>query len=229
MAAIGCSNSNNNNSNYEKEISQNAEDPKTVVPVIAETPAIIEEKPELVVEDECPEKLYSVRYSDNIIVETSYKECEMGKKFSLVVKTKDNIVFHQDSTLLYVFNSHDYPTYIRDTNYEYILVERRNTTSLNKMDVFRLNKDGIDSIFSIPVFGNQGMDIDNDGITEYWAKLDSELELKSRRKVYNPIIAYEISESMLRFDSLITIELNKREYGKYYGTEIIDTLFFDNI
>lgn len=229
MAVIGCSNSNNNNSNYEKEISQNPEDTKTVIPIIIEIPAIIEEESEPVVEDECLENIYTEEFLNSIVVEAKYKECEKDRNYGLVIKKGGNVIFKADSLLGYVFNNHEFPTYIHNANFEYILVERNDKLLLNNTDVFRIRENRVDSVYSIPNFKNQGMDLDNDGHIEYWAKLDYNNKNADGKTIYNPFLAYEIGENVFRFDSLITIELNKRTYGDFYGVERIDTLIFDNI
>ena len=177
--------------------------------------------------DDCQLKEFVLDFPNNTQVKSVYFECESDLKFKLQIERDHEIIFEADTLLEYEFNEYSFPTYIADGDFEYLLIERSDSCILTKLDVFRISANKVDSVFTIPNFEGDGMDIDNDGITEFWATMEFVEGNGSGTIGYNPILAYEIEKDIIRFDSSTTIDLNEKVYGKYHGLEIIDTLFYN--
>jgi hypothetical protein len=177
--------------------------------------------------ENCLLKEYDQAYSNKIHVNSVYYECESDWKFRLKIKRNEDLIFEADTLHKYKFKNHTFPTYIETDSLEYVLIERSDRSLFNKTDVFRISKGKVDSIFSIPHFELKGMDIDKDGINEYWATLNF-VESNGRGTIgYNPILVYEIESDRINFDSTTTVDLNKKVYGQFLGLSIIDTLYFN--
>ncbi len=188
-------------------------------------PFVTDTKP--TTEDDCILKPFQVTYPNNIEVHSSYYTCEPEWKSSLIIYKDGKILFKTDSIVEYEFVSMPQPTHIADGQYEYLLIERNDRPALNKIDVFRINRAVVDTVYSIPRFEFAGKDIDNDGITEYFATMEFTVFMGKGNIGYNPLLVYEIEADVLRFDTTTTINLNKKAYGDFYGYKRLDTLLFD--
>lgn len=177
--------------------------------------------------DDCPLIDYVVDLPNNTQIKSVYFECESDLKFKLQILRNQKLIFEADTITKYEFNEYVYPTYILNEDYEYLLIEENDTAILNKMNVLRLKDNQVDSVFRIPHFESKGIDIDNDGITEYWSIMEMVNRNGSGTIGYNPILVYEIEKDLFKFDISTTILLNEEVYGQYHGLEIIDTLFFN--
>lgn len=178
------------------------------------------------IQNDCPKRSFNQALPNQFSIETIYYQCEPDWKVNLQILKESKVIFKADTLLEYEFIEHDYPTYIIDGSLTYILILRNDRPLKNVIDVFQIRDDHVDSVFTIPHLDNSS-DYDNDGIIEFWST-KNHIELNANGKMtYQPLIAYEITESSIRLDSVCTSSLNENAYGSYYGIDVIDTLEFD--
>ncbi|MEP5936214.1 MAG: hypothetical protein ABJ218_13940 [Winogradskyella arenosi] len=186
-----------------------------------------EEKSELT-DSNCPKIQFKKELSPNISLSGFYYKCESLWKQNIEFIFNGEKVYKTDSLNEYQFKAYSFPVLINDGELSEILLERDDRPLKNYLEVFRFKKNVLDSIYKIPFFEMEPKDIDDDGIKEYYATLEMVELLEENGNIgYNPILAYEISETKLTFDLNATKIANEKTYDQFYVLKIDNSLKFN--
>lgn len=170
---------------------------------------------------------FEKRYNDSISVKGFYSAGEEDWKTDLEFYIHDKLIYTTESLLEYQFNDYPFPVVIKQGSALFLLIERDDRPLINKMDVFKIEENNIDTIFSIPLFEQKGKDLDEDGVIEYAGYLESTEGRYPDKHPYNPVFVYELSNTNLRFDSSATEQLNKKIYGSFHGYQLNESIQID--
>ncbi|MDF2456755.1 MAG: hypothetical protein K0R51_2748 [Cytophagaceae bacterium] len=167
---------------------------------------------------------FEKRYNDSILVKGFFSAGEEDWKTDLEFYIHDKLIYTTESLLEYQFNDYPFPVVIKQDSALCLLIERDDRPLSNKMDVFKIEENKIDTIFSIPLFEQKGKDMDKDGVLEYTGYLESIEGRYPDKRAYNPVFVYELSNIHLRFDSSATEQLNKKIYGSFHGYKVDESI-----
>ena len=180
------------------------------------------------IDSDCPKMQFNKELSSEISLNGIYYECEPLWKQDIEFIFRGEKVHKTDSLNEYKFQDYYFPVLIKNGDRTEIIIERDDRPLKNYLEVFRFQKNVLDSMYKIPYFEMKPKDIDNDGIKEFYATLEMVELLEENGNIgYNPILAYEISDSKLTFDLTATKIANQKAYGQFYGLEIDNSLKFN--
>ena len=135
--------------------------------------------------------------------------------------TRNNEIIYSDSSLTeYEFGDKLYPIVVKtgENNFE-LLFEINDRPNKGYLKRLFIKNNILCKEDTLPTFIAEAKDLDNDGVKEYAGFWDYAQVWGANNNLtaYNPIIYYEIKNSGLEIDSVLTIERNKAIYGQFYG------------
>ncbi len=164
---------------------------------------------------------------NNIRITANFCGSEKILSENMVIWKNGEKIYKADALLQFVFSKQEYPLYVKDSSYEYVLLERHANFDSN-IYVYRINSDNeVDTMMVLPYFYHPGLDTDKDGKLEYWSYLNVPKYINDEVFTYVPILVYEIGEGYLSFDSIATKYLNTSIYGQYHGLNNVDSLRYN--
>lgn len=130
-------------------------------------------------------------------------------------------VFSDTSTTEYLFDNKNWPRARKIKNGEYvILIEMFDAPDFNKLQAWYFKNYHLIKMKVFPFFDKAPEDIDNDGIKEYSGVMHiADAYENSDSCYYNPILYYKITNQGIDLDSTLTIRMNKKIWGEFYGFE----------
>jgi hypothetical protein len=98
------------------------------------------------------------------------------------------------------------------------------------LTLYRLENDKIVSMTKLPSMDVKPRNLDEDDFLEfagYWSWIETygpDQEYVS----YNPLLVYEVTDTGIRIDSLLTMEINKEIWGNFEGYDFSDKISMDS-
>ena len=130
-------------------------------------------------------------------------------------------VFRNMTTTEYLFDNGNWPRARKLRNGEYeILIKMFDAPDFNKLQALYFKDGHLERLKIYPFFDNAPKDVDNDGIKEYSGVMHvSDVYENSDSCYYNPTLYYKDTEQGIDLDSTLTIKMNKKIWGEFYGFE----------
>ncbi|PKP47405.1 MAG: hypothetical protein CVT92_16995 [Bacteroidetes bacterium HGW-Bacteroidetes-1] len=131
------------------------------------------------------------------------------------------IVFKDESTTEYIFGNNSWPQARKIENGIYeVVIEVFDAPDLNKLRAFYFRDNVLINSKVLPFFESQPEDINYDGIKEYFGVMHiSDAHENPDSCYYNPVLYYKVSNNGIDLDSSLTIMMNKKIWGEFYGFE----------
>jgi len=167
--------------------------------------------------------------SDHLKLTGQHSDDFGGKSFNPISVFLDNKLIFKDSLNEYWltgYESNQYPKFssCRDGSFQ-LLIEVDERPNQNELARLTISINGQLHQDRLPIFNWNPADIDNDGKLEVSGILtNGETIANGDTAFYNPTLVYELADNCLSFDSLATIEKNKKIWGQFYGYQYNDSL-----
>jgi hypothetical protein len=151
--------------------------------------------------------------------EKSFSDSNIYSHIEIWIDSKK--VFSDTSTTEYLFDNKGWPQARKINNGGYeILIEVFDAPDFNKLQAWYFKDYLLVKMKVLPFFDKKPEDVDNDGMKEYSGVMHiADAYENSDSCYYNPILYYQITNQEIDMDSTLTIKMNKKIWGEFYGFE----------
>lgn len=151
-------------------------------------------------------------------------DCEDFESFktyySILITRYGSVVYEDKEFVEYEFGDKLYPILLETGKNKFeLLLEVNDRPLRNYLERLTILNDKVIRMDTLPTFISKPNDYDKDGVKEfagYWAHIEP-WGVNEELISYNPINFYELSKDGLALDSSLTITVNQKIYGGFYG------------
>lgn len=154
-----------------------------------------------------------------LIEETSFSAMNTYNEIEIWIGS--HRVYKEESATEYIFDNNIWPQARKVENGIYeVVIEVFDAPDINKLHAFYFKGNNLINTKVLPFFGSMPEDINYDGSKEFFGVMHiSDAHENPDSCYYNPVLYYKVSNSGIDLDSSLTIQMNKKIWGDFYGFE----------
>lgn len=165
-------------------------------------------------------KIISLQENVNILIPVSEKNFSDSLTYTHIEIWMNSKLVFKDTTLTeYLFGDTQWPQARKLKTGEYeVLIPVFDAPDFNKLKAYYIRNDSMMRSTILPYFDVFPKDYNNDGRKEYVGIMNiTEAYANNDSCYYNPALYYEVSDWGIKLDSNLTIEMNKKSWGDFFG------------